>query len=295
MGHRFLLPRSRRRRSSPTDGCAPATSAASTRWATSRLTDRAKDVIKSGGEWISSVELENHLIAHPAVLEASVVAVPDERWQERPLAVVVLNEGADATPPQLREFLADKVVRWWLPERWTFVDAGAAHQRRQVRQEDDPGPARRRRVRRDRATASRRKVRLAWTLSGARLRVLRYCSRGEGLALGALVGGDDGGAAEPDVVLQGGVDAVDLTLVGGAAQLPGQLGALGQPGGAERMALGDQPARRVDHPAAAVGGVAVVDQLGRLTLAAQPQRLVEQQFVGREAVVQLDDLEVLRA
>jgi fatty-acyl-CoA synthase len=70
------------------------------------LTDRAKDVIKSGGEWISSVELENHLIAHPAVLEAAVVAVPDERWQERP-----------------REFLADKVVRWWLPERWTFVDA----------------------------------------------------------------------------------------------------------------------------------------------------------------------------
>jgi fatty-acyl-CoA synthase len=86
------------------------------------LTDRAKDVIKSGGEWISSVELENHLIAHPAVLEASVVGVPDERWQERPLAVVVLNEGADATPQQLREFLADRVVRWWLPERWTFVD-----------------------------------------------------------------------------------------------------------------------------------------------------------------------------
>ena len=56
------------------------------------------------------------------MLEASVVAVPDERWQERPLAVVVLNEGADATPQQLREFLADKVVRWWLPERWTFVD-----------------------------------------------------------------------------------------------------------------------------------------------------------------------------
>jgi fatty-acyl-CoA synthase len=86
------------------------------------LTDRAKDVIKSGGEWISSVELENHLVAHPAVLEAAVVAVPDDRWQERPLAAVVLREGADATPAQLREFLADKVVRWWLPERWTFVD-----------------------------------------------------------------------------------------------------------------------------------------------------------------------------
>ena len=62
------------------------------------LTDRAKDVIKSGGEWISSVELENHLIAHPAVLEAAVVGVPDERWQERPLAAVVLKDGADATP-----------------------------------------------------------------------------------------------------------------------------------------------------------------------------------------------------
>ncbi len=86
------------------------------------LTDRAKDVIKSGGEWISSVELENHLIAHPAVLEAAVVGVPDERWQERPLAVVVLEEGASAEPAELREFLADKVVRWWLPERWAFVE-----------------------------------------------------------------------------------------------------------------------------------------------------------------------------
>ncbi|MCV7065864.1 fatty acid--CoA ligase [Mycolicibacterium farcinogenes] len=86
------------------------------------LTDRAKDVIKSGGEWISSVELENHLIAHPAVLEAAVIGVPDERWQERPLAVVVLNEDASASPEELREFLADKVVRWWLPERWAFIE-----------------------------------------------------------------------------------------------------------------------------------------------------------------------------
>lgn len=86
------------------------------------LTDRAKDVIKSGGEWISSVELENHLIAHPAVLEAAVVGVPDERWQERPLAVIVLEEGASAEPSELREFLADKVVRWWLPERWAFIE-----------------------------------------------------------------------------------------------------------------------------------------------------------------------------
>lgn len=87
------------------------------------LTDRAKDVIKSGGEWISSVELENILIGHPAVREASVVGVPDERWQERPLAAVVLEDDADINPHDLRNFLADKVVRWWLPERWTFVDA----------------------------------------------------------------------------------------------------------------------------------------------------------------------------
>ena len=86
------------------------------------LTDRAKDVIKSGGEWISSVELETCLIGHPDVLEAAVVGVPDERWQERPLAVVVLNEGAEASAGELRNFLSDKVVRWWLPERWAFAD-----------------------------------------------------------------------------------------------------------------------------------------------------------------------------
>ena len=86
------------------------------------LTDRAKDVIKSGGEWISSVDLENHLIAHPLVREAAVVGVPDERWQERPLAAVVPQPGAEITPAELREFLSDRVVRWWLPERWTLVD-----------------------------------------------------------------------------------------------------------------------------------------------------------------------------
>jgi fatty-acyl-CoA synthase len=87
-----------------------------------RLTDRAKDVIKSGGEWISSVDLENALMAHPAVREASVVGVPDERWGERPLATVVVAEGQQVTPQELREFLADKVAKWQLPERWAFID-----------------------------------------------------------------------------------------------------------------------------------------------------------------------------
>ncbi|TQJ02833.1 long-chain fatty acid--CoA ligase [Amycolatopsis cihanbeyliensis] len=86
------------------------------------LTDRAKDVIKSGGEWISSVDLENHVMAHPAVAEAAVIGVPDEKWDERPLVAVVLREGGSVTPAELREFLADKVAKWQLPENWTFVD-----------------------------------------------------------------------------------------------------------------------------------------------------------------------------
>ena len=87
------------------------------------LSDRAKDVIKSGGEWISSVDLENALMGHPAVLEACVVGVPDERWGERPLATVVLREGQTATAEELREFLATTVARWQLPERWAFIEA----------------------------------------------------------------------------------------------------------------------------------------------------------------------------
>jgi len=87
-----------------------------------QLSDRSKDVIKSGGEWISSVELENHVMAHPGVLEAAVIGVPDPRWDERPLAAVVLRQGAVVTAEQLRGFLADRVARWQLPERWTFID-----------------------------------------------------------------------------------------------------------------------------------------------------------------------------
>ncbi len=86
------------------------------------LTDRAKDVIKSGGEWISSVELENALMSHPDVVEAAVVGIPDEKWQERPLASVVLREGATTTPEQLREHLAQSFAKWQLPEAWAFID-----------------------------------------------------------------------------------------------------------------------------------------------------------------------------
>ena len=86
-----------------------------------QITDRAKDVIKSGGEWISSVELENLLIAHPDVVEAAVVGIPDPRWDERPLACVVRAEGATVGPTELRDFLAAHLPRWQLPEHWAFL------------------------------------------------------------------------------------------------------------------------------------------------------------------------------
>lgn len=87
------------------------------------LTDRAKDVIKSGGEWISSVALENGLMAHPDVREAAVVGIPDEKWQERPLASVVLRPGATVTPAELREFLSTSIAKWQLPDAWTFIES----------------------------------------------------------------------------------------------------------------------------------------------------------------------------
>ena len=86
-----------------------------------QLTDRAKDVIKSGGEWISSMELENILMAHPDVAEAAVIGVADEKWGERPLAAIVLRGGADVTAGKLWAFLAEQVPRWQLPERWCFI------------------------------------------------------------------------------------------------------------------------------------------------------------------------------
>lgn len=86
-----------------------------------RLTDRAKDVIKSGGEWISSMALENILMAHPDVAEAAVIGIEDEKWGERPLAAVVLRPGTQVTADKLHAFLAEQVPRWQLPERWCFV------------------------------------------------------------------------------------------------------------------------------------------------------------------------------
>jgi fatty-acyl-CoA synthase len=87
-----------------------------------QIKDRSKDVIKSGGEWISSVELENALMAHPSVAEAAVIAIPDPKWDERPLAAVVLKQGTSATGDELRDFLAPSFAKWWLPERFEFVE-----------------------------------------------------------------------------------------------------------------------------------------------------------------------------
>jgi fatty-acyl-CoA synthase len=86
------------------------------------ISDRTKDVIKSGGEWISSVELENAVMAYPGVFEAAVIAVPDPKWSERPLVAVVPKPGTTLDPAALVDFLTDRVPRWWLPEQWTFID-----------------------------------------------------------------------------------------------------------------------------------------------------------------------------
>jgi len=88
-----------------------------------RICDRTKDLIKSGGEWISSVDMENLLMAHPAVQEAAVIAIPDEKWTERPLACVVLKPGSSATPADLRAHLSRTFIKWQLPDRFEFLDA----------------------------------------------------------------------------------------------------------------------------------------------------------------------------
>jgi fatty-acyl-CoA synthase len=86
-----------------------------------RIVDRAKDLVKSGGEWISSVDLELELASHPAVLEAAVVGVPDEKWDERPLGCVVLKPGTRVAPDELRAFLSTRVPKWWLPDEIVFL------------------------------------------------------------------------------------------------------------------------------------------------------------------------------
>jgi fatty-acyl-CoA synthase len=87
-----------------------------------QISDRAKDVIKSGGEWISSVELENTIMGHPAVLEAAVIGLPHERWQERPLACVVCKPGQSLDKRAVLDYLRDRVAKWWLPEDVIFIE-----------------------------------------------------------------------------------------------------------------------------------------------------------------------------
>ena len=86
------------------------------------ITDRTKDLVKSGGEWISTVELENTIMAHPGILEAAVIAVPDQQWSERPLAAVVPAGDQPLSAEEIREFLADKVAKFWIPDQVVFID-----------------------------------------------------------------------------------------------------------------------------------------------------------------------------
>jgi len=88
-----------------------------------RLTDRTKDLVKSGGEWISSVELESEIMGHPQVLEAAVIAIPDEKWSERPLALVAPTEdGQDLSEDDIKAYLQDKVTKFWIPDRIVFIE-----------------------------------------------------------------------------------------------------------------------------------------------------------------------------
>ncbi|MBU6444884.1 MAG: AMP-binding protein, partial [Alphaproteobacteria bacterium] len=87
------------------------------------ITDRAKDVIKSGGEWISSIEIENIAVGHPAVAEAAVIGVPHPKWDERPLLVIVLKPGQSATREEILSYLTGKIAKWWMPDDVAFVEA----------------------------------------------------------------------------------------------------------------------------------------------------------------------------
>jgi fatty-acyl-CoA synthase len=84
--------------------------------------DRTKDVVKSGGEWISTVELENEIMAHPKVAEAAVIGIPHPKWDERPLACVVVKEGEDLSKEEILGFLEGKIAKWWMPDDVVFVE-----------------------------------------------------------------------------------------------------------------------------------------------------------------------------
>ena len=86
------------------------------------ITDRAKDVIKSGGEWISSIEIENVAVGHPAVAEAAVIGIAHPKWDERPLLIVVLKPGQKATKDEILKYLSGKIAKWWMPDDVAFVD-----------------------------------------------------------------------------------------------------------------------------------------------------------------------------
>ena len=87
-----------------------------------QITDRSKDVIKSGGEWISSIDLENLAVGHPKVAEAAVIGIRHPKWDERPLLVVVLKSGQSATKDELLGFMEGKIAKWWMPDDVAFVD-----------------------------------------------------------------------------------------------------------------------------------------------------------------------------
>jgi len=90
---------------------------------TIRLTDRAKDVIKSGGEWISSIDIENVVAGCPGVSEAAVIGIPHPKWEERPLLVVVAKPGAGLSAEQIKAYLEGKVAKWWIPDEVVFAEA----------------------------------------------------------------------------------------------------------------------------------------------------------------------------
>ncbi len=87
------------------------------------IKDRSKDLIKSGGEWISSLALENALMDHPSVLEAAVIGIPDQKWMERPFAYIVPKEGKSVSPDELKEFLTGRFAKFWIPDGYAIIAA----------------------------------------------------------------------------------------------------------------------------------------------------------------------------